>query len=60
MTLEEDFVFPVYIHRKTLNEIKTFCKKSKFEIFGYLTGNILKWKEKMYIVIKDQLFIKGP
>ena len=59
MTLEKDFVFPVYIHRKILNEINSFCKKSKFEIFGYLAGNILKWKEKMYIVIKDQLFIKG-
>ena len=59
MTQEKDFVFPVYIHRNILNEIRILCKKSKFEIFGYLAGNILKWKEKTYILIKDQLFIKG-
>jgi len=59
MMLESDFVFPVYIYEKILNQIKTLCKKNRLEIFGYLTGNILKWKDKKYVIIKDQLFILG-
>jgi len=55
----KDFVFPVYIYEKILNQIKELCRKSKLEIFGYLIGNILSWNGKKYIVIKDHLFIMG-
>jgi len=59
MTIEENFVFPVYIEEDVLNAIKVLCKKTEFEIFGYLIGNILKWKEEIYVVIEDQLFLLG-
>ncbi|MFX1340057.1 MAG: Mov34/MPN/PAD-1 family protein [Promethearchaeota archaeon] len=59
MSIEENFVFPVYIYKNILDEITKVCKKEKLEIFGYLIGNIYKWNEKNYIVIEDQLFIIG-
>jgi len=59
MTIEENFVFPVYIEEDVLNDIKELCKKTEFEIFGYLIGNILKWKEEIYVVIEEQLFLLG-
>ncbi len=59
MNINENYVFPVYIYEYVLKEIKQLCKASKLEIFGYLSGNISKWKEKIYILIEDQLFIKG-
>ena len=55
----KDFVFPVYIYEKILNQIKDLCRKSKLEIFGYLIGSIQSWNGKKYIVIKDHLFIMG-
>ncbi|MFW9818686.1 MAG: Mov34/MPN/PAD-1 family protein [Candidatus Thorarchaeota archaeon] len=59
MKLQEDFVFPIYIYEDTIEEIKSFCKNSEEEIFGYLIGSILKWKERMYIVIEDSIFLIG-
>jgi len=59
MTIEENFVFPVYIYKNVLDEIKRVCKKEKLEVFGYLIGNIYKWNKKNYIVIEEQLFIIG-
>jgi len=59
MTIEENFVFPVYIYKSVLEEIKKLCKKAKLEIFGYLIGNIFKWNGKKYIVIEEQLFLIG-
>lgn len=59
MTIEEDFVFPVYIYKNVLEEIKKVCKKAKLEVFGYLIGNIHKWNDKNYIVIEEQLFLIG-
>ncbi len=59
MIIEENYVFPVYINKDVLEEIKKLCKRAKLEIFGYLIGNIYKWNEKRYIVIEDQLFIIG-
>ena len=59
MSIDKDFIFPVYIYENILVQIKEFSRKSKKEIFGYLIGNILKWKEIIYIVIRDQIFIKG-
>ena len=55
----KDFVFPVYIYENVLNEIKDLCKNNENEIFGYLIGLIYKWKEQMYIIIEDKLFIEG-
>jgi proteasome lid subunit RPN8/RPN11 len=59
MTIEENFVFPVYINKNVLEEIKKVCKKAKLEVFGYLIGNIHKWNDKNYIVIEEQLFLIG-
>ncbi len=59
MSINKDFIFPVYIYESILAQIKEFSKNSEKEIFGYLIGNILKWKETIYIIIKDQIFIKG-
>lgn len=59
MTIEENFVFPVYIYKNVLDEIKKVCKKAKLEVFGYLIGNIYKWNDKNYIVIEEQLFLIG-
>lgn len=59
MNIDQDFVFPVYIYDKILEDIKKRCKNSKLEIFGYLIGNIYKWNEIKYIIIEDQLFING-
>jgi len=59
MTIEENFVFPVYIYKNVLEEIKKVCKKAKLEVFGYLIGSIHKWNDKNYIVIEEQLFLIG-
>ncbi len=59
MTINKDFVFPVYIYESVLNEIKDLCKNYENEIFGYLIGLIYKWKEEMYVIIEDILFIEG-
>jgi proteasome lid subunit RPN8/RPN11 len=59
MMIDEDFIFPVYIYEEILDQIKELSKYSEKEIFGYLIGKILKWKEKIYIIIQEQLFIKG-
>lgn len=59
MTINKDLVFPVYIYENVLNEIKDLCKNYENEIFGYLIGLIYKWKEQMYIIIEDKLFIEG-
>ncbi|UCD01403.1 MAG: Mov34/MPN/PAD-1 family protein [Promethearchaeota archaeon] len=59
MSIEEDFVFPVYIYDEVLDRIKYFSNNSEKEIFGYLIGNILKWNDKNYIIIEDQLYIEN-
>ena len=59
MTIEENFVFPVYIHDDTIKKIIIYCKKSKNEIFGYLLGNILQWDDKIYVKIEEILFLLG-
>ncbi|MHA1916196.1 MAG: Mov34/MPN/PAD-1 family protein [Promethearchaeota archaeon] len=59
MSINEDFVFPVYIKAKVLDEITEISKTSPKEIFGYLVGDILKWKEKIYVRIEAQIFILG-
>ncbi|MFX0083632.1 MAG: Mov34/MPN/PAD-1 family protein [Candidatus Hodarchaeota archaeon] len=58
-SLEKDFVFPVYIHEDILNQVKTLCRNIDREIFGYLIGLILKWENKKYIIIKDQIYVKN-
>ncbi len=59
MTIDENFVFPVYMEEAVLNNIKKLCTKNELEIFGYLIGNILKWNDIIYVVIENQLFING-
>lgn len=57
MSKTNDFTFPVYIYNNTLEQIIKLCRDSSKEIFGYLIGNILKWKNDLYIIIEEQLFI---
>ena len=59
MKLQEDFVFPIYIYKETIEEIKNFCKSSEQEIFGYLIGSFFKWNDQIYTVIEDLLFLIG-
>lgn len=59
MEIEEDFVFPVYIYRDTIQKIHLLTKDFENEIFGYLIGNILDWKGQIYVVIEEILFILG-
>ncbi|MFX1308969.1 MAG: hypothetical protein ACFE8C_04665 [Promethearchaeota archaeon] len=58
MSIGEDFVFPVYIYDNILDQIKELSINSEKEIFGYLVGDLLKWKEQLYIIIEEQLFIE--
>jgi len=57
--VDEDFIFPVYIHEEVLDYIKILSANTDKEIFGYLIGKILKWNDEIYIIIQDQLFIEG-
>ena len=59
MTLEENFIFPVYINEETIKKIILYCKSFKKEIFGYLIGHILKWDKQTYVKIEDLLFNLG-
>ncbi len=59
MTIEENYVFPVYIHEETIKKIILYCKNFEKEIFGYLIGNILKWNDQTYIKIEEILFLLG-
>ena len=59
MEIEEDYVFPVYIYRDTIQNIHQLTKDFENEIFGYLIGNILEWKGQIYVVIEEILFILG-
>ncbi len=59
MSLPDKYVFPVYIYKDILDEIKNVCKKAKLEVFGYLIGTIHTWNKKTYIIIEDQLFLIG-
>ncbi|MFX1398654.1 MAG: Mov34/MPN/PAD-1 family protein [Promethearchaeota archaeon] len=58
MKIEDDFVFPVYISDKILQEIKKICAGHKVEVFGYLVGEILSWKDKKYLLIEHQFYSK--
>ena len=55
----EDFIFPVYVHETTIEEIIFLCKNSESEIFGYLIGSVLKWNEEIYVLIEESLFLIG-
>ena len=59
MTIDENYVFPVYINEDTIKKIILYCKSFEKEIFGYLIGSILKWDDKIYVKIEDVLFILG-
>lgn len=55
---KSDYVFPVYIREHVLNQVKDLSANNSREIFGYLIGSILKWNNKKYIIIEDQIYIK--
>ncbi|MBY8988801.1 MAG: Mov34/MPN/PAD-1 family protein [Candidatus Lokiarchaeota archaeon] len=56
MLIDRDFIFPVYIYENVLKVVKEICGKSNLELFGYLVGNVLEWKNKKYIIVTDQLY----
>lgn len=58
-SFKEDFLFSVYIKESILNHIKDLSRNSDREIFGYLIGLILKWKNNKYIIIKEQIYIEN-
>lgn len=57
MLNDNSFVFPVYVYDYILEKIVKLCKKFPKEVFGYLIGKILKWNDRLYVIIEDQLFI---
>ncbi len=59
MSIDNSYLFPVYIYHEILEKIIELSKASKLEIFGYLVGNILKWNNVKYIIIEEQLFINN-
>ncbi len=56
---EDDIVFPVYIYENVLNKIFSLCKSSDNEIIGEIIGNVFKYENINYIIIKDLLYIEG-
>ena len=56
--IDKDFVFPVYIYKDVLDEIKELSSNSENEIFGYLIGLILNWSHKSYVIVKYQIHLK--
>ncbi len=59
MKVDEDVVFPVYIYESVLIKIFTLCKISDNEIMGQLIGNVFKYGNDKYVIIKDLLYIEG-
>ena len=59
MKVDEDVVFPVYIYESVLIKIFTLCKNSDNEIMGQLIGNVFKYGNDKYIIIKDLLYIEA-
>ena len=58
MTVDENFVFPIYISQKVLQNIIKICKRNKYEVFGYLVGELYTWKKQPYVIINHYLFIE--
>lgn len=56
--INRDYIFPVYIFKHVLEEIKELSRNSENEIFGYLIGLILKSEDKKYVIIKNQIHLK--
>jgi len=59
MTIQQDYLFPVYIYQKTLNKVINICKRNKTEVFGFLIGTLYNWKGNYYIIIKNQVYVKS-
>lgn len=51
-------MFPVYIYKDVLDEIKELSQNSENEIFGYLVGLILSKAHKKYVRIQHQIHLK--
>lgn len=51
-------MFPVYIYKDVLDEIKELSQNSKNEIFGYLVGLIFSKAHKKYVRIQHQIHLK--
>jgi len=58
MKVDDDFVFPIYISQKVLQNIIIICKRNKYEVFGYLVGELYTWKKQSYVIINHFLFIE--
>ena len=56
--INDDSIFPVYIHKNVLDEIKELSKNSENEIFGYLIGIILTHTHEKYVIVENQIHLK--
>ncbi|MFX0071814.1 MAG: hypothetical protein ACFFAO_12055 [Candidatus Hermodarchaeota archaeon] len=59
MTIDDNYVFPVYIIDNVLNKINEICALHELEVFGYLVGDIFNWKHQKYVVISNQIYVEG-
>lgn len=57
--INDDSIFPVYIYKNVLDEIKELSINSENEIFGYLIGLILTRDQGKYVIVENQIHLKG-
>jgi len=58
MTIDENYVFPLYITKEVIEGIKKICKENVNEVFGYLVGERYIWNKQKYIFLNHYLYIK--
>ena len=58
MTIDENYVFPLYITKEVLEGIKKICKENINEVFGYLVGERYIWNKQKYVLLNHYLYIK--
>ncbi|MEN3047682.1 MAG: Mov34/MPN/PAD-1 family protein [Candidatus Caldarchaeales archaeon] len=53
---EETEVLPVYIELEALVEAVRHCREGlPYEVIGFLVGERLKWKDKLYVFVTDSV-----
>lgn len=58
MTIDDNYVFPLYITNEVIEGIKKICKENTNEVFGYLVGERYIWNKKKYILLNHFLYIE--
>ncbi len=59
MPIEKNTIFSIYIFDYVLKEIREISEKFEYEIFGYLIGELFRWKNKLYIIINEHIFLES-